>query len=159
MLELTLIFGGEQPRPNYKFVKPGALSRARWMMHLIYGLKTWMFRDQFSLSQEEEIGLRNLCLFGFMTYIEFWYQATTCAASSPRFDLQLYQHLLAQIKVGNLKEEYQAALKKLQGHFWYLSERLVPLALFDQGVSNAEKREMAEKLRAPRPSKKLLRRW
>lgn len=92
LLELILIFGGSIPPGGVKFRYPGALSRARWMMYLIYGLKVWMFRNQFSLTKEEETGLRQLCLFCFCVYVERWY---TCplAISAPNQDLTLFHEL------------------------------------------------------------------
>ncbi|KAE8739777.1 hypothetical protein FOCC_FOCC014724, partial [Frankliniella occidentalis] len=60
--------------------------------------KVWMLREQFQLSKEEEAGLRNLCIFGFNTYVEYWYKGTTCAAGSARYDLELFHHLSAEAK-------------------------------------------------------------
>ena len=37
----------------------------------------------------------------------------------------------------------EAAYVKLKDHFWYLSERLVPLNLFSTRVADRDKKEMA----------------
>lgn len=55
-LYLALFFLGEKPtNSSGKFIsiqKPGALSRARWMSTILYSLKVFMFRHQFSLKSK-----------------------------------------------------------------------------------------------------------
>lgn len=116
LLELILVFGGDTPPKGMKFRYPGALSRARWMMYLIYGLKVWMFRKQFSLTEEEEKGLRQLCLFAFNVYVERWY---TCplATSAPNQDLTLFHELRVLSQVRNR----YSRLKKQQTTVSYIS--------------------------------------
>lgn len=51
MLKLCLLFlGGEVP--GYSISKPGAVSHARWMAKIIYTLKIFLFRNQFSISRK-----------------------------------------------------------------------------------------------------------
>ncbi|XP_052131564.1 uncharacterized protein LOC113203934 isoform X2 [Frankliniella occidentalis] len=156
LLHLTLLFSGEIPEGGAKFTKPGALSKARWMMYLIYAFKTWMFRGQFPLTADQETGLRQLCIFGVNVYIKRWFSASTIAAISPREDLNLLKELRLLAKVRSLQAEAAAALHKLEGALWYLSDRLIPLALFDDQVPNDEKDLIAKAILEPQhqPSKK-----
>lgn len=48
MLYLALLFLGEPIQVAIR--KPGAISRARWMARIIYGLKIYLFRGQFKLT-------------------------------------------------------------------------------------------------------------
>ncbi|KAE8739337.1 hypothetical protein FOCC_FOCC015168 [Frankliniella occidentalis] len=118
--------------------------------------KTWLFRGQFSLTQDQETGLRQLCIFGFNVYIRRWFEACTSAAISPREDLNLLQELRELEKGGGLQAEATAALRKLEGALWYLSDRLIPLALFDDEVPDEEKELIARALTETKkkPSKK-----
>ncbi|KAK3931644.1 Adenine deaminase [Frankliniella fusca] len=156
LLHLALIFAGEKPASGAKFRRPGALSKARWMMFLIYAFKTWMFRGQFAMTVEQETGLRQLCLFGFSVYIKRWFGASTVPAICPREDLALLHELRGLSKGGHLQAEATAALRKFEGAMWYLSDRLIPLALFDQEVPEREKDLIARAIleSQKQPSKK-----
>ena len=43
LLELNILFPGEQPIRKVIFNKPGSIRRARWMIHLIYAYKIFLF--------------------------------------------------------------------------------------------------------------------
>ena len=105
-----------------------------------------MFREQLGedcLDNIEELGVF-LALF----YVRYW----LCCASGPDApvqDLALLSLLESAIDTklvsSSFKELVQASLDKLvAGHLWYLSERLVPLALFSDHVSHHDKSMMAK---------------
>lgn len=50
LLQLSLIFLGDENAKDFKIRRPGALHRARWMAKLIYSLKIFLFRSQFKLT-------------------------------------------------------------------------------------------------------------
>ena len=144
LLELVLIFIGRVPPRGVKFRAPGAMHHARWMSKALYSLKVWMFRDQFKLTVKEERGLRSVAVFISRVYAKAWTEASL-AASAPRGDLELLQALNAYHEVDDVVAK--AALNKLKGHLWYLSEELVALALFDTNVPLVTKRKILAAVR------------
>ena len=51
-LELVIIFlGGPIGNKAYKFRKPGATHRTRWMTKGLYSLKMWMCQDHFDVKR------------------------------------------------------------------------------------------------------------
>ena len=153
LLELTVIFLGGVPQRGIKFMKPGALHRARFMARLIYGMKMFLFRDSaFRLLARELKGLKELCIFGVKFYITTWFSSRS-GISAPKNDLLLARRLLVsgdRISLG--------ALKKLKGHFWYLSEELIGFSFFDDSISVEEKRKMVLGLDNPPVSEDLQKR-
>ncbi|KAK3915902.1 Phosphoenolpyruvate carboxylase [Frankliniella fusca] len=65
------------------------------------------------------------------------------AVKAPALDLELLRSL-SEHKEPHLK----AAFQKLTNHLWYLSERLVCFALFDESVSLAEKRNIVKAMKS-----------
>lgn len=63
MLELGLIYLGVTPQNGVRFMAPGAIHQARWMIKIIYTMKIWLFRSQFKLTSKEETGLSDICVF------------------------------------------------------------------------------------------------
>jgi len=143
LLELTVIFLGQVPPRGVRFLAPGPMHHARWMSKAIYALKVWMFRSQFKLTAREEKGLREIAVFVSRLYAKAWTLAPE-AAAAPRHDLQLLKDLTTYMDVN--RDVGKAALTKLQGHLWYLSEELVALALFDPLVTVEEKRQILTSL-------------
>ncbi|KAE9521581.1 hypothetical protein AGLY_018045, partial [Aphis glycines] len=60
LLELTVIFLGENPPNGIFFHYPGAFHHARRMSKAIYSFKIYMFRKQFKLNIREENALRDI---------------------------------------------------------------------------------------------------
>lgn len=143
LLELTVIFLGGVPQRGIKFMKPGAMHRARFMARLIYGMKIFLFRNSaLRLTARELNGLKELCIFGVKFYIRSWF-SSRLGISAPKNDLPLARRLLVsgdRISLG--------ALKKLKRH-WYLSEKLIGFSFFDDSISVEEKRKMVLGLDTP----------
>lgn len=142
-LKLIIIFLGHVPPDGIRFLSPGGVSQARWMSKGIYALKIWMFRSQFKLSSEEELGLRKICIFLVKVYFKAWFTAPLTIAA-PRNDLQLLKAIISYKCISD--EVSQAALKKMLNHLWYLGEHLVALAFFDPSVAIESKRLMVHAL-------------
>ena len=73
---MNLLFPGEQSVRRVIFNKPGSISRARWIMRLIYAYKMFLFRYQFKLSTIEYNAIRDVGIFGTVIYIKQWYACT-----------------------------------------------------------------------------------
>ncbi|KAK3925600.1 Serine protease inhibitor Kazal-type 5, partial [Frankliniella fusca] len=137
LLELTIIFlGGSVPgKPVYTFRKPGATNKTRWMAKCLYSFKIWMLGKQLKLSAAETNAFFRVCAFIATVYVKNWFECPV-AAMAPANDLQLLK-VLSEQKEPHLK----AAFVKMASHLWYLSEKLICLALFDEHVSYQEKGE------------------
>jgi len=142
-LELTVIFLGGAPSRGVRFLAPGPMHHARWMSKVLYSLKVWMLRSQFSLTAREERGLRDICIFAVRIYLKAWIRAplATCA---PFNDLQLMKSLLEYSSINTAISKVTS--EKLSKHMWYLSEHLVCLAFFDSAVSTQTKQNMVAAL-------------
>jgi len=144
-IDLVVIFLGGSPERGISFMAPGPMHHARWMSKVIYSLKVWMFRSQFKLTAFEEKGLRKMCVFAVVIYLKAWFTAPL-AASAPRNDLQLLQDLYSYKQYDD--KISAATCKKMENHMWYLSDRLVGLALFDPDVSSETKCEIVNQLQS-----------
>lgn len=141
LLELALVFIGEEV-PNFKkFRLPGASSHARFMAKAIYAYKIFIFRDQYQLTANELSGIRNVCIFLTKIYVQYWFGCTS-AIEAPRRDLQLIKNAIDYYD----KRVSAAMLEKLRNHLWYLAEESVGLAFFDEIISLEMKREMVNAL-------------
>ena len=146
MAQLCLIYlGGVLPKKWSKFVllAPSAYSHARWMSKVLYVLKLAMLKPSFVTNIAT---IRSLALFYSVYYAKAW---LTCifAAEAPLQDLTLIKALEEVCCTkGKWPEEFQkmakAAMDKLKCHTWYLSERLVGLALFSDKVDLPTKEKM-----------------
>lgn len=73
LMELCLVVLGH-PLKNYTFRAPGATHHARWMSKIIYSFKIFLFRNQFSLSEEEKSNFKEMSLFAGLIYVKAWIQ-------------------------------------------------------------------------------------
>ena len=89
--------------------------------------------------------IQNLATFRSLFYVKFWL-CSTKATDAPQLDLDLMK-LLEKTKTKVRDPEtikmVEAAYVKLKNHLRYLSERLVPLALFSARVADRDEKEMA----------------
>ena len=104
-----------------------------------------MFRSQFKLTSKESRGLRNLCIFFAAVYVKPRTLAHL-ALKTPHEDLNLLKAIqhFESVDETIAKTTYQ----KMSGHLWYLSEELVALAFFDDGVPKEEKRQMLHAIKS-----------
>ncbi|KYN06617.1 hypothetical protein ALC62_02431 [Cyphomyrmex costatus] len=143
LLQLALLFMGENSIKPVNIRAPGAVHRARWMAKTIYCLKIYLFRKQFPITKSELAALRQFNIFTVGIYLKNWY---TCqnATLAPVNDLQLMKDLL-EYKTVNTKVS-EIAFATMSRHTWYLSEKLIALAFFDSSVPVEIKRAMVSSL-------------
>ena len=105
------------------------------MSCLIYSMKIFIFRQSgFRLTNHELKCLKDLSVFAVKFYINL---------------------LVAQELVASGDKVSLAALKKLKGHFWYLSVKLIGFSFFDESISVEDKINMVEAL-AKDPAKRII---
>lgn len=131
LLQLTLVLIFYEPPHNFTFKRSVGLHPARWMAKLIYSMKTWMFRNQFELTEKENTALKEICVYGVRVYVKAWVTAPA-ASSAPRNDLELMKNIFEYQRSN--KAASDAAMMKVQKHMWYLSEELIALSFFDDGA-------------------------
>lgn len=145
-LKLSLLFLSKKTDHNDQTIlinMPGAYHRARWMAKIIYCLKIYFFRNQFTLSVTELSGLEKFNKFVTQIYLEAWFLSSN-AISAPRNDLQMLKKL---VNYENENKSVAAtALKVFSRHLWYLSEHLVGLSFFDDQISVTTKIKMVSAL-------------
>ena len=139
LLDLTLMCLGKY-EGTYKFKVPGAMHHARWMSKAIYILKMYLFRHQLILLETEREQIRNFCQFLIHIHVQAWFLAPLVAAA-PSQDLNLLRQLEAYKSIN--KGIAKACLLKHKLHLWYLSEKLVCLAIFDSNVTRETKQDLA----------------
>ena len=96
--------------------------------------------------------LRRVCMFNAMFYVKAWLSVVS-AVDAPVNDLQLWHDLNIYSKTDSSVAE--AAIAVLNRHLWYLSEEIVPFALFSDFVSDSEKRQIARRLLTVRQTEPL----
>ena len=101
------------------FIRPGTLHHVTWMAHMIYGIKMYLFRNQFWLTAKEVTGLKHFTTFTRILYIKAWFVAPS-AIDAPAGDLVLLKGLVSYPNSEIAKD----TSKKLANHLWYLSKEL-----------------------------------
>ena len=88
---------------------------------------------------------QNLATFLSFFYVKFWLCPTnaTDALQLVLVFLKLMEETKTKLKDPGTIKMVEAAYVKLKDHLWYLSERLVPPALFSARVADNDKKEMA----------------
>ena len=107
---IVLVPGGTLPRAEFTFSQPGAISNARWMAVGIYAIKIFIFQYQFDYDDAERDKLLRVVMFISMLYTRIW-MASTIAADSPSYNLQLYHDLLQyQVEYLQLRDDGSAEI-------------------------------------------------
>lgn len=145
-LELALLFLGNPTNMLIKIRPPGAVHRARWMAKIIYCLKMYIFRDQFSMSRDELGALRKFNTFVVKIYLKYWF---TCELPTfaPENDLRLLKDLITYRNIDPIISEN--TFRIFSGHTWYLTQSLVALAFFDLRIGASIKTKMVEAFKNP----------
>lgn len=144
LLELTIIFLGGLPPRGISFRVPGAFHHARWMAKAIYCLKIFLFRKEFTLTEEEETGIRDVCVFLVTLYVKAWINAPN-SIEAPRQDLEFLKNLF---EYKNDLQISQITIAKFCNHLWYLAPETAALAFFDGKVSDDTKKKMVQALKS-----------
>lgn len=141
LLQLSLLFIGEDVPDFSGFRPPSATSHARFMSKDLYCYKMFLFREQFVLTVIELNHLRSVCIFLTRLFVPYWFGCVN-PVDAPRQDLQFIQDSIAYFD----KRVSDALLHKIKNHLWYLSEETVALAFFDEKISLETRRKMARAL-------------
>ncbi|XP_039440673.1 uncharacterized protein LOC120421523 [Culex pipiens pallens] len=140
LLELVILFLGGDTKIGIKFRRAGSISRARWMARAIYVLKIWMVNiDIKNIDQKLMDHFEKLALFITKCYVKYWYSLND-AIKAPRVDLEFWR----TISSFDFPEYAETAARSFEKHLWYLSPRLIALAMFDDLVTHEEKRELKQ---------------
>ncbi|KAG0728789.1 hypothetical protein GWK47_031788 [Chionoecetes opilio] len=136
MAELTLIVLGDTPPRGIHWSRPGAIHQVRWMVRNLYSMKMFMFAEQLEYDEATVVKLERLNLFLGLFYTPMW-MSSTLAADAPANDLQFMKDMMKFKRTD--PEIAQAVLQKLENHKWYLTQEVVPFALFGSRLSDKEK--------------------
>ena len=142
-----ILLGGQIE--GFKFKKPGACHKARFMAFGLLALKALAFSDQQIVKKkcfsngEEVILLERFVKYALAFYIPH-FLTSNIASDAPVRDLQLYKNLIQYKQVDEVLAD--SALKTLSRHFWYLVPNTVVYSLFSDLVTEDEKSGIAAKL-------------
>ncbi|KAG0720400.1 hypothetical protein GWK47_048588 [Chionoecetes opilio] len=146
MAELTLIVLGDTPPRGIHWSRPGAIHQgARWMARNLYSY------EDVSCLLSSWSTMKNCCEAGTpqpllgLFYTPMW-MSSTLAADAPGNDLQFMKDMMKFKRTD--PEIAQAVLQKLENHKWYLTQEVVPFALFGSRLSDKRSRTFAAKLHA-----------
>lgn len=140
LLELTLIYLGENLEGHNRFRVPGPMHHARWMSKAIYTLKIFIFRDEFKLTVQEHKSLCDISIFIVRFYVKLWFRSTI-AAEAPYQDITYLREMQKYKQVDKVLSV--AVIDKITNHLWYVADESIALAFFDTNVSNEQKQNMA----------------
>ena len=135
-LELAKLFlGGSITREKgyvYSIQRPGADHHARWMSKAIYILKMSLVQHQIpALHWTQKKKVAKMALFVVFVYLEAWFSATVLVSAASN-DLAFHKRADSFKAVD--KKVSRSATKVLNRHTWYLTEELIALTIFDEGL-------------------------
>ena len=166
MVELTLAVLGAEVPGGFKFRKPGAFHKARFMANVIYGSQ--MFLLQHLTMDEEKMELDNVTMeiefddeykaslsrfvkFSSLVYVPY-FMLSSIGADAPFNDLELFK-LLNKYK-GIDSEVAEIAIAAMKRHLFYLTQENVVLVLFSNRLDDDQKSRIASRmLTYPKPDK------
>ena len=103
----------------------------------------YLFRGEFTLTNEEKIGIRDICIFLAKLYLKVWIQSPM-AAKAPRLDLEFLKNLNAYREVD--KNISRITINKLCNHLWYLAPETADLAFYDDEIGFDNTKRMVKAL-------------
>jgi len=127
----TLIVFGETSPRGIHFMKPGTTDQARWMAHNLYASKMFMpmFSKAMAYSDEMVEKLMRMNRFVALFYTSAWMKATMTLMLQ-RMIFTLLTARLIFVKL--IKHTANMVTDKLDNHRWYLTQEVVPFALFSK---------------------------
>ena len=152
LITLTLLYLSDENGKGFtKFQRPGALHKARWMAKLLYTIKMVLLASKINeelpkgavFAKNQLPKLIRFVKFAIFCYVPWWSTAPV-SSSAPYNDLLLLKTFENYRNIDKISAD--AAIKAISNHLWYLTEELVPLALFSSSVSDSTKAKMVEKL-------------
>ena len=161
LAEIALVMvGGELPGGKVMvWLHLGAAHKARFMAFALCSFKILAFSHLQEVRSKcfskkvkgrglifDEKTLENLWRWGQYAVKHYVPQflLATLGRDAPSNDLNLFKSTLQYREVD--QEVADTALETLERHKWYLTEHIIPFALFSDNVTSEEKAKMAEKL-------------
>ena len=142
LLDLMDVYLGSTT--SYKFQRPGAVHKARWMAKQLYCYKLVLLQEYLptGIATKDQIKkMERIVQFCTFVFNEWWLNCSV-ATSAPRQDLTLLQN------IRNYKElderVAKSAEKAFLRHTWYMVGEMVPLALWDEDLVVEQKRGFAD---------------
>ena len=158
MVELTLtVLGGKVPG-GFKFRKPGAYHKARFMANVIYGTKMFLLQHldmdidrmeedgvamEIEFNDEYKEALARFVKFTSLVYVPY-FMMTSIGADAPYNDLELFK-LLTKYKQVDC-EVAEISLKAMERHLFYLTQENVIMSLFSHRLDEDQKSRIASRL-------------
>ena len=143
-LTLALLFLNGKPISLVRLLKCGAISTARWMAKIIFGIKIVLIWPKIKhlgiISEYQFEKLLKFVKFVVYIYLRYWF-AATLTSQAPRNDLAFFKSAVHYKTVDEVISK--SAVHALRLHTWYLTEDLVGLSLFDNKVSVSDRTRMA----------------
>jgi hypothetical protein len=119
------------------------MSSARWMAVALYALRLALFSKQLSIPKTKINAILHLVIFVIKVYVQVWFSAPLGVAA-PRNDLDTLKMLIEYKKVN--KSVASAATTRLVYHLWYLSEIMIGISVFDEGLSASERQKIVQNM-------------
>lgn len=142
-----------QTKPSFR--RPGALHKARWMAKLIYSIKISLFEQQIQelpigtiTTKQQVLKVREFVNFATLIYSTWWLTCNS-AVDAPWNDLQLFHSLLKYEDVNTVISK--SAVRAFKNHLWYLTEEMVPLALWSTKVPAETRKAIAARMLTVKP--------
>jgi len=111
-----------------------------------------MFSNQFQLTDQERTCVIEVSMYAVTAHLKPWFESNySCRAPSidlalvKRFEFELSRHKKNDAR----KTLWRTAGFKFLSHLWYLAPEMVPLALFDDNVSNDTKAKIVAAMDTP----------
>ena len=130
----------EGQKEGYKFTikRPGTLHTARLMEKLIYCIKICLLEEQIRefprsmiTTKGQSQKVREFVNFATLIY-SVWWMTCSSAVDAPWNDLIFFQSLLNYPEVN--PHISKSAVSSFKRHLWYLTEEMVPFALWSKNV-------------------------
>ena len=151
-LSLALVWLGVKVE-NFKFLYPGAISHARFLMQSVYSMKIFLLSTQLGdvYTKTELEQIKDVAMFVGLFHAS-WYFRCPIASQAP----MLHLHTISQMKRVEkyMPELAQIVLDSISLHLWYITPQSIPLALVDETLTMDQRSMIAVKLlKIPRPAK------
>ncbi|KZR98007.1 Uncharacterized protein APZ42_006795, partial [Daphnia magna] len=149
LCELMAVFLGATLSHHFTIRRPGADHHARLMSKAIYYLQIYLLQNLFHLRPKEVKEVKRMAIYIAVFYGKYFLE-TSLTSSAPANDLRflcaMHQYTLVD------KEAANKTIHSINLHLDYLTQELVPLALFDPRLAEEEKNKLAHTLISiPRP--------
>ena len=146
LIELVIVYlGGElQDEKTFRFKKPGAYHRARFMHNELYIFKYVMLDKQINwLNQDQRYKLKRMADFIALFQAKAFLQSRI-SIIAPNVDRQHITDMQWYREIDSTAAD--AALQSCYRHLWYLTQQLVVFILFDESIPAIERSAAALKL-------------